>query len=493
MTPDLKPEQRGVLRPPDQLAEGARVLIHDAAGIVAIGRVIDLDGILRCQGATAGALHRLGVRDQYVRLLRPPNDVRIPDGTPVWLRMFVPEWATVELEGTIKAAIKAGGVMRYNVAYLASDDKRAVAFGVHPDDIELRPADEDEPDDVNQHLVDEQSTALRDIGWFVADHGAHPAKTVYDQVVQVVTRFDEEAKAAARLLVGNGARPDSTLTQMVREAVASTRAQARANATAHAEQAAAAKIRQLEQRIRELENGAGEEQSKELFRLLSYERPVPHGAGLTERLNEVLKVLHEQIRALEADKSTLLAQVGEAVAAPDVIREQSLEAMSLLASHIPGVQGFTLPQKLREVLADKSNQIAALEMAVAARKPSTVIVGADRVRAVISRALSDRLGWAVENLNRMLNEDHDAVGGWFLRTLANANLAVIVHNWDGLDPVAEPVEPTAEPVAPDKPATPTLDDVKAAFSTMFEEIGKVPEAIRQALADADRARKGDRP
>lgn len=606
MTPELKPDERGVPRPPDQVAEGDRVLIHEDDGIVAIGRVIDFDGVPHCQGATPGALHRIGVRDQYVRLLRPPDDVRIPDGTPVHLRVFDAEWATLECEGTIKAAVQVEGAMRYNVRYqvpksFANLGGFAVALGVHPDDIELRPTGEDEPkfapdDDaetqlrtidtalfnggvplppsvhhtvaqrvqmlvhlwrelnapapdgtlLNPHLVNEQSTALRDISRLAVQHGANEAKTVYRQVVEalqlakdrtttsagtagrVALRREVEvalgnygrpkpthwqnqrgdvmewldhalcrAREQERELIGlagylceHGATPSDTIGQMVETVLAKTRAEARANATQAAENAAAARIEKAEAKAHQCELDEQqaretladtEHQHQELFRMLSYAEPYPHGVDLIERLSEVMEAFRARIKALEADKKTLLGQVGEAAAAPDKIREHSLEAMSLLAQRIPGVQGFTLPQKLREVLAFYDNRISELELAVVSRKPKTVIAGADRVRAVVAHALSDRVGWAVENLNKMLNDDHEAVGGWFLRTLANANLAVIVYNWDGLDPTAEPVEPHAEKVT--EPVPPTLDDVKAAWDTMVTQIAKVPQVLRDALKD----------
>lgn len=578
MTPETKPTERGVPWPPDQVSPGDRILIHEDDGIVAIGRVVVIDpaGKLACQGSTSGALYDLGVRDQYVRLLRPANHVRIPDGTPVRLRLFDPAWATVEHDGTIKAALKAEDAMRYNVRYqvpkgFAALDGYAVALGVHPDDIELRPTGEDEPkpapdpveDDpatqlrvidaalfnaavpwpssdsanvaqrvqdlirawvdlhagapenhLNPHLVNEMSTALRDISRLAVQHGGNEARTVYHQVVEAlklvekrtansagtagrvalrrevevllasygapkpehwgkdrgdvmewldhalcIAREDRrERTALARMLTDLGASPAHTMVQMAEFVVAKTRADARANATAVAENAASARIEELTNALSEATEKAhqhelGEQQAREtladtesqhqeLFRLLSYTEPAPHGLGLVERLTEVLEVSKEQIRALEGDKSTLLAQVGEAVVAPNIIRDHSLEAMSLLAKVIPGVEGFTLPQKLREVLAYLDDRISSLELAVASNHPMTVVAGPDRVRSVVSRALSDRVGWAVENLNRMLNEDHDAVGGWFLRTLANANLAVVVYDWEGIDPLAEPVEPT---------------------------------------------------
>jgi hypothetical protein len=467
MTPETKPDGRGVPRPPDQVSPGDRILIHENDGIVAIGRVIDLDGVLHCQGSTPGALHRLGIRDQYVRLLRPPNHVRIPDGTPVRLRLFDPEWATVEREGTIKAALKAEDAMRYNVRYqvpkgFANLDGHAVALGVHPDDIELRPTGEDEPkfapDATSPHLVNEMSTALRDVSRLAVRNGANEARTVYHQVVealslteqrvateaqeiargklrheveQLLTNYDapkpdhwgiqrgdvmewlsralqigrghaRERDALAKEMTKLGASPAHSVTQMFEFVIAKTRAEARSNATAHAEQAASAKIRKLE------------------------------------------KTIHD--------------------------------AFQYLNDQIPGIEGLTLDQKLREVVCDLRNKLAFAELH---RGRQVVIAGVDQVRAVIERAVD---GVPVE-----LVED---LGGWFLRALAAANLAVIRHDWNGLDPTAEPVEPAAEPVTPDKPSPPTLDDVKAAWGTVVAEFAKVPEALRQAMADVERKRPG---
>jgi hypothetical protein len=370
-----------------------------------------------------------------------------------------------------------GGKPRYNVRYHVPEGPRqlggfSTATGAHPEDIELREIEADAPaEDPSTHLIDEQSTALRDISRLAVNNGANETRTVYYQVVEALSLTEKQAAASARehargqlrrevevlltnygaprpthwgaergdviewlnhalcadregrreatalagMLTELGASPAHTVIQMAEFVIAKTRA----NATKAAEDAASATI----------------EQSK------------------------------KRIDALETDKTTLLAQVGEAVAAPDKIREHSLEAMSLLAKVIPGVQGFTLPQKLREVLAYLNDRISSLELAVASAHPVTVVAGPDRVRAVIERAVD---GVPVE-----LIED---LGGWFLRALANANLAVIVYNWDGIDPVAEPVEPTVKPAEP-----PTLDDVKAAWSELGTYFSSMLDEFRKNL------------
>lgn len=488
MTPETDPLEHGVPIAANQLKVGDRVAVCNRDGSqLGVGTIRRVVNELQCvtDSISDPRTFFVDADNRRVRLLRP---VRVMgDGVAVWLRFLDAMGAETWSEGTIIGHNDVGDKPRYNVRYHVPEGPRqlggfSTATGVHPEDIELRAVEAEPPaEDPGPHLVNEMSTALRDVSRLAVRQGANQARAIYDQVVEALSLTEQRATKAAEenvrgrvrrevevlltnygapkpdhwgaergdamewldhalsvareqrregmalagILTDLGATPTDHLIRMAEDVIAKTRAEARANATAVAERAAS-----------------------------------------------------EKINALEGDKQMLLGQVAEANAAPDKIREHCVEAMSLLAGRIPGIQGFTLPQKLREVLAYYDNRISTLELAVSSPKPLTVIAGPDRVRAVVSRALSDRVGWAVENLNRMLNENHDAVGGWFLRTLANANLAVIVYDWEGLDPTAEPVEPTMKPAAP-----PTLDDVKAAWGAVVSEIAKVPEVLRDILKD----------
>lgn len=527
MTPETELRDRGVPTTHDQVSEGDYVQVRDG-DMVVTGYVELRDGEHACIAEHSGVTYFLNGHDRFVQMLRPRGV--LPDGVAVWYRVLSERGAEKWFKAEVTHHFYAGIKPRYNLRYTSPDFEGAYdeAAGVHPEDIELREATPKPDTSINPHLMHEQSTTLREIGELAVRQGANQARAVYDQVIealslteqratkageetgrvkllreveQLLTNYDapkpdhwgvgrgdvmewlsralqvgrghdRERYALAGELTRLGAPPSLAVTQMVEFVIAKTRADARANATKAAEEAASAKIDQLSE-------GAAETERKvaEVFRLLSYAEPRPSGAGLVERVGEVLEAFRAKIKALEADKTTLLGQVGSATAAPDKIREQSLEAMSLLAQRIPGIQGFTLPQKLREVLAHYDNQITEMALVVASGQPATVIAGADRVRAVIERALStpgrpDPAG----DLMNLIIADRSAVGGWFLRVLANANLAVVFHNWDGIDPTAEPVEPTVKPAGP-----PTIDDVKQAWGTVMTELGKVPEALRKAL------------
>jgi hypothetical protein len=464
MTPESElPRYRGVPTTHDLVSPGDYVQVQDGETVVA-GYVEMRDGQHACIAEHSGAVYLLDVRDRFVQMVRPRGV--LPDGVAVWYRTLEDTGAERWFKAEVARHFYVGVKPRYNLRYLSPDFEGAYndAAGVHPEDIELREVNPKPDTSINPHLMHEQSTTLREIGELAIRQGANRARAVYDQVVEALSLTEQRGAAEAQeiargkfrheveqllnnfnapkpdhwgvgrgdamewlahaLMIARGDRrertalaaemtkigasPAHSVTQMFEFVIAKTRAEARSNATAHAEQAAEAKIRQLEQKLNE---------------------------------------------------------------PPSVLQEHTLEAMSLLAQRIPGVQGFTLPQKLREVLAEYDNRISGMELALASRKPTTVIVGADRVRAVIERELDGR-GPAELMLMRDL-------GGWFLRTLANANLAVVVYNWDGIDPVAEPAEETVKTA----PAPPTLDDVKAAWGTMVAELDKIPEVLRDVLKD----------
>lgn len=533
MTPESNVLLRGIPTPPDEVASGDYVQVTDNDTTVT-GYVEMRDGALACIAEHSGVTYFLDARDCFVRMLRPRGV--LPDGAAVWFRLVSERGAEQWFKAKITRHYYVGVKPRYNVDYQSADFEGAYdeAAAVHAEDIELREANPHSDTSINPHLMHEQSTTLREIGELAVRQGANPARAAYDQVVeafslteqrattageevgrgklrreieQLLTNYDapkpdhwgiqrgdvmewlsralqvgrghaRERYALAGELTRLGAPPELSVTQMVEFVIAKTRAEARANATRAAEEAASTVIEDLKRRRHEHECGEQqarealadtERQHQELFRLLSYAEPAPHGVDLVERLSEVMEAFRARIKALAVDNQTLIEQQGDGVPEPDKIREHALEAMSVLAKRIPGIQGFTLPQKLREVLAYYDNRISELELAVVSRSPKTVIAGTDRVRAVVDRAIEN--GPAELTLTRDL-------GGWFLRALANANLAVIVYNWDGIDPVAEPVEPTAAP-----PAPPTLDDVKAAWGDMVTQIAKVPQVLRDALKD----------
>jgi hypothetical protein len=208
----------------------------------------------------------------------------------------------------------------------------------------------------NQTLQDVHRLLLR---YAVPMRRVVPVENVLDLLEKALRERDERVREVtdlARRLTGLGAPPTDTVDSMITFVIAQARAEARSNATAHAEQAASAKIRKLE------------------------------------------KTIHD--------------------------------AFQYLNDQIPGIEGLTLDQKLREVVCDLRNKLAFAELH---RGRLVVIAGVDQVRAVVQRAIED----GPVELD-LIND----LGGWFLRALAAANLAVIRHDWDGVDPTAEPVEPT---------------------------------------------------
>jgi len=239
-----------------------------------------------------------------------------------------------------------------------------------------------------------------------------------DHALKRAQERDEEVTQLAGHLVTLGATPSDHIGAMVETALGQARVTARSTATAHAEQAAAAKITQLTTAFAEVER-----KTENAFRLLSQCQPHPSGKPLDERITEVIDAFQRRILTLEGDLHDARTDRNE-------FEKIIHDAFVLLERHIKGSGDVTLDQKLREVLANKDNQIAQFK--IRTRRDGVTIVGVDRVRAVVDRE--------VERGGLLRTGEGDDLGGWFLRTLSKANLAIIVHDWNGFDPVAEPVE-----------------------------------------------------